>query len=146
MVPEALAALAAGGGTALMEAVATDGWQAVKTGFARLLGRGDERLAAAVEGRLERSRAELAALSGAELARARAAQEAAWRARLEDLLEEHPQAADQLADLLDRNPAPADPVTGGVRQRVLGFGAAQQAMQGHGVQTNIFGVGRHHHG
>lgn len=54
-----------------------------------------------MEDRLERSRAELAALSGEQLAGARAAQEAVWREQLENLLEQRPQGADELAALVE---------------------------------------------
>jgi hypothetical protein len=100
VLTEALAALAGAGGTALVEAVTTDAWQKAKTGFARLLGRGDQRRMAVIEGRLESTRAELAPLSGAALTRAREARAAEWTTRLRDALEEDPTSADLLRELL----------------------------------------------
>ncbi|MBO0883329.1 MAG: hypothetical protein J2P17_23935, partial [Mycobacterium sp.] len=96
MLAEALAALASAGGTAVVSAMATDGWAAVRTRTARLFGRGDATREAAAAKRLERVRAELDKLSGAELAQARAQQEAAWATRLADLLEEQPESESEL--------------------------------------------------
>ena len=89
---EALAALASTGGTALVTAMVTDGWEDVKGGFARLFGRGKAKQAEATVARLEQSQAALAGLSGADLERARAEQEVVWRTRLGDLLEQDPAA------------------------------------------------------
>ena len=75
MLTEALAALASTGGTALVTAMVTDGWEDVKGGFARLFGRGRAREAETAVARLEQSRAALAGLSGADLERAQAEQE-----------------------------------------------------------------------
>ncbi|MET9252008.1 hypothetical protein [Nonomuraea sp. NPDC003709] len=78
----------------------TDAWASAKQGFARLLGRGKpERQEVAVQ-RLERSRQELVGRSGAELERSRVEQEAAWRLRLSDLLEDDPAAEAELRVLV----------------------------------------------
>jgi len=130
-------ALATAGGSALVTAMVTDGWESVKAGFARLLGRGDESRSAVAAERLERSRGVLAGLSGAELERARAAQQAAWAARLADLLEERPDAAGELEALVGQ--AGGGSAAGRVQQVVTGSGQAQQAVQGQGVQVNRFG-------
>lgn len=100
MLSEALAALAAAGGTALVSAMATDGWTSAKQGFARLLGRGQPEQQEVAERRLERSRQELAVRSGTELEQARIEQEAAWRLRLSDLLEDDPAAEAELRALV----------------------------------------------
>ena len=91
MLGEALAALASAGGTALVSAMVADGWESVRERFARLLGRGDTRLAQDAAKRLEASRTVLAGRAGPELERARAEQEVAWRTRLADLLEDYPE-------------------------------------------------------
>lgn len=101
MLEEALAALAAAGGSALVQAATTDAWEKAKAGFARLLGRGDERRTAVIEGRLESTRTELVPLAGAELARVRDAQAAEWTTRLRDALEEDPDSAETLREMLD---------------------------------------------
>jgi hypothetical protein len=86
MLAEALAALASAGGTALVSAMVTDGWESVKERFARLLGRGDSQVVKGVAAQLEASRALLVGQAGLDLERARAEQEIAWRTRLADLL------------------------------------------------------------
>lgn len=70
MLTEALAALASAGGTAMVTAMVTDGWEDVKARCARLLGRGRARETEDAATRLEQSRAVLAGLSGAGLERA----------------------------------------------------------------------------
>lgn len=100
MWSEALAGAIAAGATTLVTAMTTDAWTSVKQGFARLLGRGDPEREEAAERRLERSRQELTGRTGAELERARAEQEAAWRLRLGDLLEDDPAAEAELRALI----------------------------------------------
>lgn len=145
MVVAALALLAATGGTALVNAMVTDGWEGVRKKFARLLGRGDEKETEAAAVRLEKSHASLSGLSGADLERAQAEQAIAWRTRLGDLLESHPDAQDELRRLVAEVQAQAAGSTGPVTQQVTGFDQAQQAVQGHGVQKNVFG-GQGEHG
>ncbi|MEV4759453.1 hypothetical protein AB0J86_30770 [Micromonospora sp. NPDC049559] len=141
MLAEALAALAGAGGTALVGAVATDGWQLAKGGFARLFGRGDQDRTAAVEERLERTRIALEA-AGPQRERAQLEQRAAWTARLEDLLADHPDSAEELRALVEQvTAATAIHTAGHVRQHAVALGQAQQAVQGHGQQTNVFGAG-----
>lgn len=101
MLEEVLVALATAGGTALVEAAATDAWAKTKERVARLLGRGDEQRAGVVEARLERTRTELMPLTGVELERAREVRAAEWATRLQDVLEEHPESADELRDVLE---------------------------------------------
>ncbi|MGX6600895.1 hypothetical protein ACWKSP_01980 [Micromonosporaceae bacterium Da 78-11] len=100
MLSEALVALATAGGTTLMAAAATDAWGTAKDGMARLLSRGHLGSVEVVEGRLEQSRVQLASLAGAELEQARQVQAQAWTVRLQDLLEEAPDAEDGLRRLL----------------------------------------------
>jgi hypothetical protein len=142
MLTEALAALAATGGTALVTAMVTDGWEAVRTRFARLLGRGETAETETVEARLERSRAQLATLSGAELERASAEQATAWQARFEDLLESDPAAAETLQNLVGEVQAQGVRSSGRVEQHATAHDQAQQAVQGHGVMNVSFG-GQH---
>jgi hypothetical protein len=87
---EALVALAALAGNTVVAAATTDAWEACRRRFARLLGRGDARKTELAEQRLAETHAQLATAAGAELERARAAQEAQWVTRLADLLEEDP--------------------------------------------------------
>ena len=142
MLVEGLAALAAAGGNALVSAMVTDGWEDVKSRFARLLGRGGGKATEAAAARLEQSRVLLAGLSGPGLERARAEQEIAWRARLGDLLEQDPGAEKELRVLVARVQARVIGSTGQVEQHALAFDQAQQAVLGHGVQNNTFGGDR----
>jgi hypothetical protein len=142
MLTEALAALASAGGTALVAAMVTDGWEATKARFARLLGRGDTKRAEAAAARLEESRAALAGSPGRGLERARAEQEVAWRTRLADLLEHDPGAEGELRVLVAEVQAQVLGSAGRVEQRAAAFDQAQQAVQGHGVQNVSFG-GQH---
>jgi hypothetical protein len=139
MLEEAAAELATAGGTALVTAMVTDGWESVKARFARLLGRGDAKDAESVSTRLEECRALLAGLAGVELQRARAEQEFAWRIRLGDLLERRPGEERELRSLVAEVQAQAGGSAGGVEQHVTGSGHAQQAVQGRGIQVNTFG-------
>lgn len=142
MLAEELAALASTGGAALVTAMVTDGWEAVRARFARLLGRGNAKESETVEARLELSRKALAAATGAEHERMRADQEIAWRTRLEDLLENDPGAQEELRALVADVQAQVVGSAGRVEQHAAAFDQAQQAVQGHGVQNVNFG-GQH---
>jgi hypothetical protein len=138
MLTEALIGLAAAGGTTVVQAVATDAWGAVKAGFARLLGRGDSSKEEMLGQQLERTRSELQA-AGERPEQVRLTHQAAWQARLEDLLASHPDAADQVRALVEQVNAITGGSTGRVDQRVVGFDQAQQAVLGHGTQVVTFG-------
>ncbi|MET9088406.1 hypothetical protein ABZX77_42085 [Streptomyces sp. NPDC004237] len=107
MLTEALVALAAGGGSAVVQAAGTDAWVTVRERVARLLGRGEEPETAVVRDRLERTAAELqGALEEDGVQERRVRLEAAWRARFEDLMEgmspaERLEAAGQLTELVE---------------------------------------------
>lgn len=95
-----------------------------------------------MERRLEGSRTELEGLSGQELVQARSRVEAAWQARLGDLVEDDPGAAVRLEALVTEAAARVPQTTiGSVQQHAVAFDNAQQAVQGHGIQTNTFGGG-----
>ncbi len=100
MLSEALVALAAAGGTAVVQAAASDGWVTAKAGFARLIGRDDPARVALVEKRLEDTRTHLTPLSGTPLEQARRAEATAWAIRLQDLLDEDLHAAVLLRQLV----------------------------------------------
>jgi hypothetical protein len=99
MDPAALAMLAA---QTVVAAASTDAWGLAKRGVARLLGRGDPERERLAEQRLDQTRDQLQAPPGKELDLARAWQEAAWQARLADLLQEHPDTAENLRVLVDQ--------------------------------------------
>ena len=139
MVVEVLAVLAAAGGTALVNAMVADGWEGVRKRFARLLGRGNDKEAEATATRLDKSHATLTGLSGTDLEKAKAEQAVVWQTRLSDLLEDHPEVEGELRSLVAEVQAQVIGSAGSVRQQVAGFDQAQQAVQGHGVQHNVFG-------
>jgi hypothetical protein len=140
MLTEALTALASTGGTALVTAMVTDGWEGVRARFARLLGHGGAAEAIeATEERLEKSKLTLEAASSAELEHIRTEQESVWRTRLEDLLERDPDAAESLRSLVAEVQAGLSGPTVRIEQRTLGYDHAQQAVLGNGVQNVTFG-------
>jgi hypothetical protein len=144
MVVEALAALAAAGGTALVNAMVADGWHGVRKRFAIFLGRGRDKETEAAAARLDKSREMLAGLSGADLEEAQAEQALVWQTRLGDLLEDHPEVEGELRSLIAETQAQVVGSAVSVRQQVAGFDQAQQAVQGYGVQHNVFrGQGEH---
>ena len=98
---EALIALAALAGNTVVAAATTDAWEACRRGFARLLGRGDAKKAQLAEQRLAETHKQLTTAAGADLERARAAQEVQWTTRLTDLLEEDPGVEAELRSLVE---------------------------------------------
>ncbi|MEU9853658.1 hypothetical protein [Streptomyces sp. NPDC047974] len=87
MLAEAMTALAAAGGTAVVQAAGTDAWTGVRGQVARWFGRGNpEREHAELE-RLDRTAGELETAAPAEVERVRIRQEAAWQGRIQALLE-----------------------------------------------------------
>ena len=105
MLTEALTALAAAGGTAVVQAAGTDAWTGFRSRVAKWFARQDaEREQAALE-RLDRTGAALEAAGPSEVERVRAAQQASWQTLFEVLLEgldgeEQREAVDGLRDLL----------------------------------------------
>ncbi|MGW6709202.1 hypothetical protein ACWGDE_30540 [Streptomyces sp. NPDC054956] len=115
MLPEALLALAAAGGTAVVQAAGTQAWEGLRGQVASWFGRGDTERVTGELVRLDRSASELAGAAGTreagQLERARIRQEAMWQARFESLLEGLPEdlrerAAEELRALLDAHAAP----------------------------------------
>ncbi|MGW7252677.1 hypothetical protein [Streptomyces sp. NPDC054834] len=88
MLAEAFTALAAAGGAAVVQAAGTDAWSGLRQGLVRLVGRGDSGREQAVEERLDRTAGALAAARGLEAEALRIQEEAAWRGRFADLLED----------------------------------------------------------
>ncbi|GAA1107255.1 hypothetical protein GCM10009663_56530 [Kitasatospora arboriphila] len=89
MLAESLAALAAAGGAAVVQAAGTDAWEGLRSRLARWFGRGDvQRERAALE-RLDRTAEALAAAGPDEEAirRTSARHEALWQARLASRLD-----------------------------------------------------------
>ncbi|MGC0334191.1 hypothetical protein RKD23_007181 [Streptomyces sp. SAI-170] len=92
MLPEALTALAAAGGTAVVQAAGTNAWEGFRQAVARWFGRGDDDRERVELERLDRSAAELTAVSEGGADRLRLRQEAVWQTRFEQLLEALPEA------------------------------------------------------
>lgn len=107
MLAESLVALATAGSTALVGAMATDAWQATRSGLLRLFGRGTPcaqddppPLAAQLDG----DAALVAGVEDAELARQNLLP--SWRLRLEEFLRARaPEAAEELRELTERTTA-----------------------------------------
>lgn len=88
MLTEALAAVAAAGGSAVVQAAGTDAWTGLRQRVARLLGRGDTRREQAELERLDRTAQALEeADATGDAERAHLRQEASWQTRFESLLE-----------------------------------------------------------
>jgi hypothetical protein len=97
-----LVSLASLAGQTVVTAAVTDVWGTAKRGFARLLGRGDPARTELAERRLEQAHDQLTGVPAAELEQVHAELEAAWRTRLLDLLEEHPDAVADLRALVEQ--------------------------------------------
>lgn len=87
MLSEAMAALAAAGGTAVVQAAGTDAWTGVRRQVARWFGRGDAQREHAELERLDQTAGELDAARPTDVERVRIRQEAAWQGRMTALLE-----------------------------------------------------------
>ncbi|MGX5397516.1 hypothetical protein ACWLMY_37590 [Streptomyces anulatus] len=97
MLVEGLIAVAAAGGSAVVQAAGTDAWNGIREGFARLFGRGEPGREQAELERLDQTRSVLEAAGDGEGAqRVQIAQVSRWQTRLETLLEELPAAEQQL--------------------------------------------------
>jgi len=97
---EDLMALASLAGQTVVAAAVTDGWEGVKRGFAKLLGRGNADRAELMERRLDQTRHQLMGATDAELEQVGAVLEGQWVTRLTDLLEEDPDAEANLRALV----------------------------------------------
>ncbi|WP_055699800.1 hypothetical protein [Streptomyces silaceus] len=117
MLTEALTALAAAGGTAVVQAAGTSTWQGFQQAVARWFGHGDDERVSAELDRLDRSANALAGAGDDEADRLRLREEAVWQVRFEtafaDLGEqERGQAAEALRALLREHTAPGGVVAG----------------------------------
>ncbi|MFF7024004.1 hypothetical protein ACFY97_23750 [Streptomyces klenkii] len=117
MLSEALAAVAAASGTAVVQSAGTDAWTGLRQRVARWFGRGDEARERAELERLDRTAVALkAAAASGELVRIRDRQEAVWQDRFETLLEGLP--AEQRADVAEE-----------LRSLVAEYGVPSQAAE-----------------
>ncbi|MFE2302677.1 hypothetical protein ACFXAW_31330 [Streptomyces sp. NPDC059445] len=145
MLAEALTALAAAGGTAVVEAAGSDSWTLLRRRVAQLLGQGDsEREHAALE-RLDHTSQELETAEPDRTSTVQISQAASWRTRFEMLLESATDAeqrviAAELHGLLaDLGLAPGTPpaaggVTAGRDVNINAAGGVAAAVINGGVQ------------
>ncbi|MFG1862523.1 hypothetical protein [Microbispora bryophytorum] len=107
MLVEWLSAVAAAGGTAVVQAADTDMWVSVRQRVAHVLGHDDPGHERTELMRLDLTATDLASLAPGEAALIRARQEASWTARFEMLLEslgeaERERVACELNDIADQ--------------------------------------------
>jgi len=105
VLAEAMTALAATAGSAVVQAAGTDVWTTFRSRVAQLFGRGDDRQAEVALERLDQTASALGQADESQAVRVRTRQEASWQTRFEDLLEELPEsereeAAGQLRELV----------------------------------------------
>ncbi|MFJ8026316.1 hypothetical protein [Streptomyces sp. NPDC096311] len=141
MLVEALLALAAAGGGAVVQAAGTDAWNGVRAGIARMLGRGEAAREQGELERLDRTQAVLEVSNEDEIEHVRKAQAAVWQNRLEMLLEELPEAqrqrtAAELRALIEQ--AGAGGGSQSVHNDFSGSTFEKSAVQGSGTQHNTF--------
>ncbi|MFD9932276.1 hypothetical protein ACFWZ6_03970 [Streptomyces massasporeus] len=141
MLVEALLALAATGGGAIVQAAGTDAWGGVRSGVARVLGRGEAAREQGELDRLDHTQAVLEASNEDEIEQVRAAQVSVWQNRLEMLLEDLPeaqrqQAAAELRALIEQ--ADAGGRSHSVHNDFSGSTFEKSAVQGSGTQHNTF--------
>ncbi|MEU7382131.1 hypothetical protein AB0A91_19465 [Streptomyces sp. NPDC042207] len=98
MLEESLTALAASGGAAVVAAMATDAWASTRAAVVRLFRRAGEEQQTAVRVCLADDASLVTGASDA--VQARQALLTAWQLRLETLVREHPDAAEELRALI----------------------------------------------
>ncbi|MGV9232451.1 hypothetical protein ACWDP9_24210 [Streptomyces nigra] len=111
MLSETMIAIAAAGGTSVVQAAGTDAWTGLRERVAQWFGRGNPQRENAELERLDRTAYELETAEPSTTERVRIRQEAAWQARIEALLEgmddtERAQAAEELRALLRQQGSP----------------------------------------
>ena len=119
MLPEALDALAAAGGTAVVQAAGTDFWVAFRDQIARIFSRDGRHDAMKVMMRLDESATALAQAAETGVGQVRARVEVSWQTRLQDLFESlddsgRQEIANQLRELVNmaKQQAVGGPVVG----------------------------------
>ncbi|MGW2303864.1 hypothetical protein [Streptomyces sp. NPDC001809] len=111
MLSETMIAIAAAGGTAVVQAAGTDAWMGLRGRVAQWVGRGNPQRENAELERLDRTAYELETAEPSTTERVRIRQEAAWQARIEALLEgmddtERAKASQELRALLHQQGSP----------------------------------------
>ncbi len=131
-VEEAMLSLASLAARTVVAAAATSGWEVVKSGLARLLGRDDAARTELAERRLGEVRTKLASAANQDLERVQEQLAVAWQARIMDLLEETPEIAAELQALIEQaqRQIPAVAVYSAGRSVAAGRDVAITASQG----------------
>lgn len=126
-----VAKLAIEAGSALVDAMATDSWQAVRSGFARLFGRLVHPRHDAIMARMDDNAAALEGTGQGERDQSRRDLAVEWRGLLADLMADHPEILDEMRTLLTQVRAlpPANEVWS---QRNVARGHATQYVVGGG--------------
>ncbi|MFI8850191.1 hypothetical protein ACIGW3_08370 [Streptomyces sp. NPDC053499] len=129
MMDELLMALAAAGGTAVVQAAGTDAWPGLRRALARWFGRGNEQREQAELERLDQTASDLETAEAAEVEQVRTRQQAMWQARIEFALEnlsetERVQTVEDLRELLAPHVSPGGgAVSGDVHISASGQGS-----------------------
>src|ERR1700683_2297059 len=100
MLAESRLTLAALAGRAVVDAAATDGWEATERGYAKVLGCGDAAKTQLAEQWLAEKREQLTPGAGTDLELQRTALAVRWAGRLADLLKDNPDAEADLRALV----------------------------------------------
>ncbi|MET7477553.1 hypothetical protein ABZT17_24730 [Streptomyces sp. NPDC005648] len=133
-----LAMLVGSGATTVVGLMVTETWEQAKQRLIRLFARGDDE-AASLTGELEESRATLAAASGTpDEQDVTADTTAALRLRLRRLLEQHPDAADELRLLIEEFTT-RDGGRGSVHNTITGGTQHGPVFQGRSFSRLTFG-------
>lgn len=131
MTGDVLASVASSGASALASAFATDAWTAARAGFVKLFSRGDPEREHVAAKRLDESAAQVELATDARRSEVRETLTQMWQVRLGDLLEEHPDAVEQVRALVGEI---QDALSGTQQHR------AQAVGTGHAVTANTGGV------
>jgi hypothetical protein len=135
MLTEALTALSAAGGTAVVEAMATDAWKTTRDHVARLFARGGAGRQEAIEAALDGDAGILIGTEEAEREQVRRGLVAVWQRRMVQLLDQYPDAADDLHHLISRIHAALPPAQQAwVQYNTATAGGTVIAHQGTGSQ------------
>ncbi|MEV7616551.1 hypothetical protein [Streptomyces sp. NPDC089799] len=134
-----MTALAAAGGTAVVQAAGTEAWTGVRQQVALWFGRGNPQREHAQLERLDQTAAELEAARPAEVEQLRIRQEATWQGRIEALLEslediEQARVADELRTLLAQQTSHSSVSAG---QKGLAFGGNVDVRADHGSAAAV---------
>ncbi|MFJ8842019.1 hypothetical protein ACIRFF_03840 [Streptomyces cyaneofuscatus] len=100
MMLDPISELAMTGATAVVAAMATGAWEGTREAAVRLFRRRGERTASSIDEQLDSTAARVARAPDAMVARERIIP--LWQGEFEDLLRRHPEAAEELVELIDR--------------------------------------------